>query len=116
MIRYDDSELRHGLDEFDIKMQAALDIYTKTAAQRLQDEAVRNRPWTDRSNNARLSLKGTSEVDGNKARIVLSQGVDYGLWLELANEKKYAIVEPTIRLKGNTVVKGLEHFFKRLKS
>lgn len=116
MIRYDDSNLQEGLDEFDIKMQAALDIYCKTAAQQLQDEAVRNRPWTDRSNRARDSLRGTSEVDGTKARIVLSQGVDYGLWLELAHEKKYAIVEPTIRLKGNKVIKGLEHFFKRLKS
>lgn len=114
MIKFNDSELNRGIDEFDVKLQAALGMYCETAAKKLETKAKVERPWTDRTGDARKRLVGTSEMEGTRGHIVLAQGVEYGIWLELAHEKQYAIVEPTIRQSGNEVLTGLEHFIERL--
>ena len=44
----------------------------------------------------------------NEIEIKLAHGVRYGIWLELANEKKYAIVAPTAKLRGPGVIEGLK--------
>lgn len=114
MIEFDDSELEKGLAELELKFQPAFAMYCETAAAKLETEAKKNRPWTDRTSRARETLKGTSEVSKDEGLIVLAHGVDYGVWLELAHEKKYAIVEPTVRLKSNEVFKGLEGFIDKI--
>lgn len=115
MNNFNDDEVQVGLENLDMKMVAAFDIYCTTAAAKLETHAKKNRPWTDRSNRARETLKGTSElVGGTSARVVLAHGVDYGVWLELAHEKRYAIVEPTVRLQSNEILKGLENFVDKL--
>lgn len=115
MSSFNDDEVQVGLENLDMKMVAAFDIYCTTAAKKLETYAKKNRPWTDRTSDARKRLQGTSElVGGNRARIVLAHGVDYGVWLELAHEKRYAIVEPTVRLQSNEILKGLENFVGRL--
>ena len=66
-------------------------------AKELEAEAKRDRPWDDKTGNARASLHGFVEHKlGQKVVIILSHGVDYGLWLEVANSGRYAIIWPTI--------------------
>ena len=48
-----------------------------------------------------------SQPSKTLVRITLSHGVSYGIWLELANEKNYAIVAPTVRDEGPRIVKDL---------
>lgn len=50
----------------------------------------------------------------NGIRITLAHGVNYGLWLELAHEKRFAIVKPTIELKGNDVLKGYANLLGKI--
>lgn len=115
MSSFNDDEVQVGLENLDMKMVAAFGIYCETAAKKLETYAKKNRPWTDRSSRARETLTGTSELlGGTSARVVLAHGVDYGVWLELAHEKKYAIVEPTVRLQSNEILKGLENFVDKL--
>lgn len=61
-----------------------------------------NAPWTDRTANARQGLY--TEVTENIARtmiaIILSHGVHYGLFLEVKQAGKYAIVNPAIDYWG----------------
>lgn len=112
-IRFDFSDLNEGLDRM-LKADAALGMYCNTKAQEFERYAKTNRPWTDRTNMARQTLKGSSQKMPFGWRIQLAHGVDYGVWLELAHEKRFAIVEPTIRLQSPNVIKGMNTLFNNL--
>ncbi len=56
-----------------------------------------NAPWTDRTGNARQGLyTEVQDVVQQMVLIILSHGVDYGLFLEVSNGGRYAIVNPAI--------------------
>ena len=74
-----------------------------------------NRPWTDRTGNARAGLK--AEVEGvgtDKPSIVLSHSVYYGVYLEYAMERRFAIINPTVMSQGHRVVQAFEGTIGRL--
>lgn len=50
----------------------------------------------------------------NGIRIILSHGVEYGIYLEFAHEKRYAVIYPTLRRKAPDVMSGLQGLFDRL--
>ena len=89
--------------------------YAADAEQKAKDNA----PWTDQTKDARKMLKGyvidpkekvtltVTDADGNITRALefggdnsigfgLAHRKEYGKWLELANDGKYAILKPTI--------------------
>lgn len=98
----------------DMRSLAAVKMYAETQAKNLEGYAKQNRPWTDRTGDARKRLSGYVTEIPKGYRINLAQGVTYGIFLELAHEKRFAILEPTIRLKGPEVVKGFENLLDRL--
>jgi hypothetical protein len=55
-----------------------------------------NALWTDRTGNARQSLYTEVEKMVSEVSIYLSHGQPYGIWLELANQGRYAIVQPAL--------------------
>ena len=101
-----------NLADFDVKTKAAVGLYGDTVAKKLEASAKSNRPWTDRTGRARQSLNSGSELVGNKVRVSLAHGVDYGIWLELCNEGKYSIIMPTINKEGPAVMEGLKKILK----
>ena len=105
-LEFDDEALREGLLSFEEKAFLAMQMYCETAASDLEGYMKQNRPWTDRTAQARQRLTCYVEETSAGFRLVLAHGVDYGIWLELANEKKYAILEPTVRLKGSEIIRG----------
>lgn len=113
--RFDDSDVKAGLDELKKKVEAGLLIYGETVAKDFESYAKSNRPWTDRTGNARQRLHGYTEKIMHGIRICIAHGVDYGIFLELAHEKKYAILEPTVRLKSNDAINGIRKMFKGIK-
>ena len=81
----------------------------------LRDSAQENRRWTDRTGQARQRLNGYVGKIAEGYRITLAHGVDYGLWLELANEKKYSIIPQTIEYVGTfEILPGFERLLERL--
>jgi hypothetical protein len=111
----DVSSISNKLGDIGKRFDAAMQMKCSTAANQLESYAKENRPWTDRTGHARQRLKGSFGSEGqNNYRIVLAQCVDYGLWLELAHEKKYAIVEPTIRLQSQEIFNDFQDFFSKL--
>lgn len=113
-LQFDMTGLLNGLTEFSTKADMAMWMYTDTAALKVQNYAKRNRPWTDRTGDARKRLTGTPEATKTGYRIKLAHGVDYGIWLELAHEKRFAIIEPTIKAMGPEVIKGFEKLLEKL--
>lgn len=76
-------------------------------AAQAQDEMKTGAPWTDRTGAARASLTARANISATEGVITLSHGVDYGIWLEVANQGRYAIVGPTVASFGPKVMAGL---------
>lgn len=110
----DTSKLKKNTLAIDDKMKKALTMYANTKAVQLQGYMRTNRPWTDRTGEAKRRLSADVESKYDDIVITLSHGVSYGIWLELSNEKKYAIITPTIRVKSGEVMKGCQKLLDRL--
>jgi len=104
---FDFSEIYKSLDALPDRLETALQKYGDTTARQLEAEAKKNRKWIDRTAHARQRLQGGSELRPGKLIIYLQHGVDYGVYLEFAHEKKYAIVYPTLRREAPRVMNGL---------
>lgn len=78
-------------------------------AEEMENYAKQNAPWTDRTGDARERLHATVEETGPIGTIVLSHGVEYGLWLELDHGGRYAIIAPTIDVFGPKIMRSLQN-------
>lgn len=103
------------LSVFQDKVDMAVLAYAQTASAQLEGDAKENARWKDRSGAARQRLTGTVERYASGYRIKLAHGVDYGLWLELAREKRLATIEPTINYTGTFVIMpGFEGLLEKI--
>ena len=96
-------------------VRSAASSILQTEAQYLEEYMKLNRPWTDRTGNAKAGLR--AEVEGlgaDQVSIVLSHSVYYGVYLEYAMEQRFAIINPTIRSQGHRVVQAFEGTIGRL--
>ena len=115
-LNYDESALKKNLDKMSVKLGAVVLMYSATKASELQSKMKVNRPWTDRTGLAKTLLNAkVSQPSLTIVRITLAHGVNYGIWLELAHEKNYAIIAPTIREEGPRVVEDLNNLMSKLK-
>lgn len=113
---YNNSTLSKNLDKMSVKLGAVVLMYAATKASELQAKMKINRPWTDRTGMAKALLNAkVSQPNKNTVRITLAHGVDYGIWLELAHGKNYAIIAPTIREEGPRIVEDLNNLMSKLK-
>lgn len=113
--RFDGSDLMKGLMTTETKADTAIHMYAENSALQLQNYAKQNRPWTDRTSAARQRLKGYVGRAEVGWRIYLAHGVDYGIWLELAHEKKYSIIPKTIEYVGKSfIMPGFHKLLERL--
>lgn len=90
------------------KIHAAIALYGNTAAAKLEAQAKANAPWVDRTSNARNSIQGKFNYSIGNARVTVSGNVDYFVFLEYANERRYAILEPTMQSMSAEILKGYQ--------
>jgi hypothetical protein len=115
-LNYSQSSLGKNLDKMSEKLGAVVLMYAATKASEIQSKMKLNRPWTDRTGMAKALLNAkVSQPDDRTVRITLSHGVDYGIWLELAHEKNYAVIAPTVREEGPRIVDDLSNLMSRLR-
>lgn len=112
--RFDISNLANGLIGAQDKADLAIQMYAEQGALQLQNYARDKAPWTDRTGHARQRLTGTVTSMTSGYKITLAQGVDYGIWLELAHEKRFAIIQPTILANSNEIMTGFNNLLERL--
>lgn len=112
--RIDSADLQKNLNKLPEKVNMAVGIYAKTASKTMENYAKQNAPWTDRTAHARQRLTGDASEVEKGWQIELSQGVDYGVFLELAHEKRFAILQPTVLAKSGEVVHGFTHLMDKL--
>lgn len=109
-IEFEEGDILEGLDNVFNKVEAALRVYADSAAKKIEASAKMNRPWTDRTGEARRTITAFAKHASNsqKIRITLQDGVYYGKYLEYCNGGKYAIIEPTVDKEAPNIVEGLK--------
>ena len=113
---YNQSSLKKNLDNMSVKLGAVVLMYAATKASEIESKMKQNRPWTDRTGMAKALLSAkVSQPNDKTVRITLAHGVDYGIWLELANEKNYAIIAPTVDEEGPRIITDLNDLMSKLK-
>lgn len=108
--------LDHNLRKFDDRARRAIKATLDYQAAKSETWMRTNARWTDRTTNARNGLFATVDdtLGDDTWLLVLSHTVSYGIWLEVANNGKYAIVRPAW-LKANTeVMRRLAKLFERM--
>lgn len=90
-------QVMKNLQEFPRKLKATLALDAQNIATEMEAWAKNNANWEDQTSHARQFLKSTVKwKNTNTLMVALSQHVEYGVYLELANEGKYAILEKAI--------------------
>lgn len=114
-ISFDYKTLLHNLENAETKSQIAIKMYAQEGAKKFENYAKNNRPWIDRTGHARQRLTGWVEVLANKVRINIGHGVDYGVYLELCNNRKYEILQPTVNACSSEVLNGYAELMRYIK-
>ena len=115
---YNESTLAKNLGNMSARLGAVVLLYAGTKASVIQGE-MQNKspthPWTDRTGAAKAGLRATVTMpNDHTVRITLAHGKDYGVFLELAREKKHAIIAPTVKKFSAEIVEDLEGIMERV--
>lgn len=91
--------IEDGIIDWHSKLLQGVERGAENLAQAMEDYAKANRPWTDRTTDAREGLQAhVVNESGGRYSIWLGHGadVDYGIWLEVRWGGKFAIILPTL--------------------
>lgn len=139
-INFDTSKVLSGLVTANEKYRRGIELYGKTAALKLEAKAKKDAPWTNRTANARQTIKGVCGWGGVEASISLigtgkmtaygekskvnkvenaslggnssifdvavAGNMQYSPHLEFCNDKKYAVLWPTVNAMQSEILKG----------
>lgn len=115
-IQFEEEDLLYGLEGLK-KADLLVRMLAQQGGLKFQNYARKNRRWTDRTGQARQRLTGGVQNIPTGYRIYLAHGVDYGIWLELAHEKRFSIIPETIQYVGkNEIMPGFNRLMERLGS
>lgn len=117
-LKFDTSKLENGLKQFQSRALAAIEMKVSTKyVPKLRESAQTNARWENQTGEARRRLNASYEVVADGYKLILAHGVNYGIWLELAHEKRYAIIMETIDSVGvNEILPDFEKFIDKLNS
>lgn len=104
------NQIKVRLYKADEKQRAVVERYMIKKAKDIEKYMKANHPWKNRTGAAEkgLSAKLTTSKKKYANTIALSHGVPYGVYLEYSMERRFAIIEPTIRIKGPEFVNDLQ--------
>lgn len=110
----DKNQIKVRLAKMDVNnpfVSAKVNDFMVRQASMLEQYMKSHHPWTNRTGNAErgLNAKITQSKKRYVTTITLAHGKNiwYGVYLEYGMGRRFAIIEPTIRLKGPEVVKNL---------
>ena len=107
--RVDTRELERGLDEAKKRAMYAMEAYGRAAAAKLEQRAKQEAPWKDRTGLARQTIAGVADWAGETFRIGVAGNMNYSPYLELARDKTYAVLWPTINKMQAEILNGMRN-------
>lgn len=115
-IDYDDSQLRNGIRQFDRRLNRAVGLTVDRRAMGTIGWLRTNARWTDNTGAARTGLFAVPNHLRTTHEILMAYSVTYGIWLEVANSGKYAIITPGMRIIGGMLMADLQYLINRMES
>lgn len=121
-VSVDVTDVTSGLYQFANFTRARCKKYLREAGDELEMYMKANHPWQNRTGDAELYLGAELHEEYEKGNenaeavvgLELSHGVSYGVYLEYSMEQRFAILEPTVRLKGPEVIRNMQGILSRL--
>lgn len=122
-LQFDFTEVVKGTYNFANFTRGKVERYLSKQCSELENHMKSSHKWKNRTGMAEATLSAnfyeestnsTNELIPVILGIKLEHGVYYGLYLEKAMEERFAILEPTARLKGPEVIKGMRGLLDRL--
>ena len=99
-----------NLRNWEAGRRTAIILLAKDWAGTMEGRAKINASWQDRTGDARAGLRGEVVVGRNQVTIALAHSMDYGPYLEMANDGKYAVLKPTL----DAAIPDIYRTYKRL--
>jgi hypothetical protein len=90
------SVLAKGIGEYPKRMLDAVFALAQYFAARIEAFAKQNAPWSDQTGNARQGLTARAFREATAVTIVLFHTMAYGIWLEVKNSGRYAVILKTL--------------------
>lgn len=101
-----------NLERWVDRKMAAMAALARYWAGRLEGEMKATAPWQDRTGAARGGLFGDTRLGPDSLSIILGHTVDYGVYLELAHEGRYAILWPTAQQFAPEIVRSFQRLLE----
>lgn len=111
-MKFDIEDVLNGLLTLDSRATAGMKIYGDTAGKKLEAEAKKSAPWTDRTGLSRKTITGGSEMQGSKCVVYVAGNTAQFPYLELANDKKYSTLNPAVNKLSPEITRGLRNLLK----
>jgi len=115
-IDYDDRKLKKNVRRFDSNLKRAIAATVDRQAMVTTTWMKTNARWTDRTGAARTGIQATALHGPSYEEILMAYSVNYGIWLEVANDRQYAIILPAMRVMGDELMRSLEHVIDRMQN
>lgn len=113
---WNSKKLNTNLRRLPVQVDQAVATAVEFNAARGETYMKTHAPWTDRTSAARNGLFTLAfHLPFVRHEILFSHAVAYGIWLEVANDERFAILLESIKVTGDDTMKQLEGLFGRLK-
>jgi hypothetical protein len=110
------NDITPNLNALPSKLRQQISKEFQAQAPRVESYAKRNAPWKDRTGAARNGL--TAEFVGDRfferQAIRVFHTVPYGIFLEVKNAGKYAVIVPTIVSEGDRIMGDMRNLLGRI--
>ena len=113
-IRFDTKSVLSRIDSIQAKTHKALQIIADSAVKSMEEYAKNTARWTDRTGNARQRMEGRTRWEGSALIAAITHNVDYAIWLELAHQKKYAILQEALDSQAPNLIEAYKRFLGQL--
>lgn len=95
--RLDALQALKRMTEIKQRSMFAAEKVAQSGATKMEGEAKRDAPWTDRTGLARQTIRGVSGWQGKKLRCGITGNMEYSPYLEKCNEGQNAVLWPTVQ-------------------
>ena len=114
-LQWDMKEFEESINFIQTRFQTSILILCEVAAAKMEEYAKDEAIWIDRTSNARQKLIGQAYyVTMDQVQIAVSHQMDYGIWLELAHGRDYAILETAIEENIDELLNSIKRLIGRL--
>ena len=113
-ISLDTVTINKRLEDLSPRIFEYMDASTDFGAQKGVEHMKRTAPWTDRTSAARNGLFTAPSSSRNHWEILFSHVVPYGIWLEVKNSGKYAVIMPSVKKIGDDLMAHIRDMLSEL--